>query len=111
MRPFKSGQFLAHWLLRLVVVFYIGYLFFEQLTPVDLNSAKFYIALVGCLLALLLLLGGLLSKQALTVIAGIGITILFAYLFAVGFQGFFGHANVPYLMVSLIGFYFFTKGN
>lgn len=111
MKPFKAGQMIAHWLLRLVAIYFIVTLYFNQLTPVNLSSPNFYIALAAIVLSVLLLLGGLMSKPNLTVISGLGITILFAYLFAVDLQGLFGHTNVLYLMTAIIGFFFFTRGN
>ena len=111
MKPFKAGLPLAHWLLRISLVLYIVLLFFKDLYPMNFNSLQFYIAAVNCLFAILLLFGGLLSKQNLTVVSGMAITIVFAYFFATNFSGVVSHGTMLYLMPCFLGFYFFTKGN
>jgi len=111
MKPLKSAQPLAHWLMRIALSLYIILLFFSDLYPINLKSIQFYIALVSVLFAALLFVGGLLSKQTLTVLSGLVITAVFAYLFASSFSGIISHNTMLYLMPSILGFYFFTKGN
>ncbi|HCY01304.1 MAG TPA: hypothetical protein DG754_14295 [Bacteroidales bacterium] len=111
MKPFKAGLPLAHWLLRISLVLFIVLLFLKDLYPMNFNSLQFYIAAVSCLFAILLLFGGLLSKQNLTVVSGLVITILFTYLFATNFSGVVSHRTMLYLVSGVLGFYFFTKGN
>jgi hypothetical protein len=41
----------------------------------------------------------------------LGITIIFGYLFVVGFSGVISMATMLYLIPCVLGFYFFTKGN
>jgi hypothetical protein len=111
MNPFKAGQFFSHWLIRVVLVAYIILLFLKQVYPIDLKSLQFYIAAISCLLAVLLFLGGFLSKQGMTVLSGLGITVIFGYLFVVGFSGVISMTTMLYLVPCILGFYFFTKGN
>lgn len=111
MKPFKAGLTLAHWLLRISLVLYIVLLFLKVLYPMNFNSLQFYIAAVSCLFAILLLVGGLLSKQSLTVVSGMVIAIVFGYLFATNFSGVVSHETMLYLIPSVLGFYFFAKGN
>ncbi|HDP54919.1 MAG TPA: hypothetical protein ENN24_04455 [Bacteroidetes bacterium] len=111
MKPLKSAQPFAHWLIRISLSLYIILLFLSDLYPINLKSIQFYIALVSVLFATLLFVGGLLSKQTLTVLSGLVITVVFAYLFATGFSGIISHTTMLYLMPSILGFYFFTKGN
>ena len=111
MKPLKSAQPLAHWLMRIALSLYIILFFFSDLYPINLKSIQFYIALVSVLFAALLFVGGLLSKQTLTVLSGLVIAAVFAYLFASSFSGVISHTTMLYLMPSILGFYFFTKGN
>ncbi|MDD2278112.1 MAG: hypothetical protein PHD06_04600 [Bacteroidales bacterium] len=111
MKPFKAGQALAHWLLRISLILYIVLLFLKDLYPINLNSFVFYLAAVSCLFAILLLVGGLLSKQGLTVLSGLAITIVFGYLFATNFSSVISHGTMLYLIPCVLGFYFFVKGN
>ena len=77
----------------------------------NFNSLNFYVSLVFCLLALLLLFGGILGKQGLTVISGLLISI-FAIITIFLFQPYLlGLAMANKLLITSIGFYFFTNGN
>jgi hypothetical protein len=111
MNPFKAGQFISHWLIRIVLIAYIILLFMQQLYPINLKSLHYFIVAGSCLLAVLLFIGGLMANQTLTVISGLGITIVFGYLFFIGFSGVISHSSMLYFVPSVLGFYFFTRGN
>ena len=111
MKAFKAGQVLSHWLLRLALFGFVSFLFWKTFAAFNLNDVKFYIAAAGIVFAVLLLLGGLLAKPNLTVISGLVLTVIFAYFFIVGFSGSFSHENLLNLLLAVVGFHFFTRGN
>ncbi|MFO8023098.1 MAG: hypothetical protein R6U65_11570 [Perlabentimonas sp.] len=111
MKPFKFGQPIANWLLRLTLVAYLLLLNFEKLYPINLNSPGFYFAAAFALFALALLLGGFLSKQTLTVFSGLAISILSTYFFIKGFNGTLTFASLTNVIPAVLGFYFFSRGN
>lgn len=111
MKPFKSGQVIAHWLLRLSLVVYIALLFIPQLYLMNLNSFHFYLVAAISLFGVLLFVGGFIAKATLTVLSGMGILLLSGYLFIKGFSGVVSHSTLLYFIPSALGFYFFTKGN
>lgn len=111
MKPFKFGQPIANWLLRLTLVVYILLLNFEKLYPINLNNSGFYFAAAFALFALALLLGGFLSKQTLTVFSGLAISILSTYFFIRGFNGTLTFTSLTNVIPAVLGFYFFSRGN
>lgn len=111
MKPFKSGALFASWLLRLSLVFLIILTNRESLQTLNFNSINFYVALGFCLLALLLLFGGILGKQGLTVISGLLISIIAIIAIFLFHPYFLGVAMASKLLITSIGFYFFTNGN
>ncbi|MFP4555717.1 MAG: hypothetical protein ACLFNU_02495 [Bacteroidales bacterium] len=111
MKPFKFGQPIAHWLLRLTLVAYILLQNFERFYPINLQSTEFYFAAVLGLFALALLLGGFITKPTFTVVSGLGICILTSFLFIKSFDGTLTYLSVIKITPSVIGFYFFSRGN
>lgn len=111
MKPFKVGQPIAHWLLRLTLAAYLLLQNFEKFYPINLQSTEFYIAAVLGLFALALLLGGFLTKPTFTVVSGLGITVISAYLFIKSFDGMVTYTSITNIMPAVLGFYFFSRGN
>lgn len=111
MKPFKSGALFASWLLRLSLVFLVLLTNKELLQTLNFNSINFYVALVFCLLALLLLFGGILGKQGLTVISGLLISIAAIITIFLFQPNLLGIAMANNFLIVSIGFYFFTNGN
>ncbi len=111
MKPLKSAQPLAHWLIRLALVAYLVLLFLPQLYPINLKSINFYIATISIILAITLFIGGFLSSSSITVFSGLGVATLFIYLFVKDFTGVITHSTMIYFLPAVLGFYFFSRGN
>lgn len=111
MKPFKAGLSLANWFLRIGTVGFIALYHLETVTHFKLDSIDFYIALLLVSFAVLLLVGGIMSKQALTVIAGLGIGIIYTYFTITAFSGSINPALMSKFILLSLGFYFFAKGN
>lgn len=111
MQPFKYGQVIAIWLLRISLVLFLFLGNINKLSPIDFQSIRFYLAFALVIFAVLLLVGGFLSKPGLTVISGLIIFLVSAYQLVVSFNGKIDISYVLLLFPLSIGFYFLCNGN
>jgi hypothetical protein len=111
MQPFKSGQVVAMWLLRITLVLYLFLSYVNRLSPISLESIRFYVSFAFVIFSVLLLVGGFLSKPAITVLSGLIIFLLSAYQLVISFSGKIDVGLVMYLFPLSIGFYFLCQGN
>jgi len=111
MQPFKYGQTIAKWLLRITLVLYLFLGNINRISPINFESVRFYVALIFVIFAVLLLVGGFLSKPGLTVISGLIIFLLSSYQLIISFNGRIDQGLVLYLFPLSIGFVFLCQGN
>lgn len=111
MQPFKYGQVIALWLLRITLVLFLFLGNIRSLSPIDFESLRFYIPLAFIIFSVLLLVGGFLSKPGLTVISGLVIFLLSIYQLVISFDGRIGTDIVICLFPLSIGFFFLCQGN
>jgi len=111
MQPFKSGQVVAIWLLRISIVVFLFLGNVRDLSPINLNSFRFYITFALVIFAVLLLVGGFMSKPGLTVISGLVIFFISAYRLVVLFNGRIDLDYTVHLFPLAIGFFFLCQGN
>ena len=111
MQPFKYGQVIALWLLRLTLVLYLFFGNIHSLGHINFQSIQFYIPLGLILFSVLLLVGGLLSKPGLTVISGLVIFLLSVYKLVISFDGRIDVNLIICLFPLSIGFFFLCQGN
>ncbi|RPH32511.1 MAG: hypothetical protein EHM93_09140 [Bacteroidales bacterium] len=111
MQPLKSGQVIALWFLRITLALYLFFDNIYSLRQISFESLRFYIAFAFVIFAILLLVGGFLSKPGLTVISGLIIFLLSAYQLFVSYGGTFDVGLILYLFPLSIGFFFLCQGN
>lgn len=111
MQPFKSGQVVAMWLLRISLVLFLFLGNIKSLSPISLESVRFYITFALVIFAVLLLVGGFMSKPGLTVISGLIIFLLSGYQLVVLFNGRIDLDYTVHLFPLAIGFFFLCQGN
>jgi hypothetical protein len=111
MQPFKYGQAVAMWLLRITLVLYLFLSYINRLSPINFESIRFYVALAFVIFAVLLLVGGFLSKPGLTVISGLIIFLLSGYQLAISFNGRIDTDLIAYMFPLSVGFFFLCQGN
>jgi hypothetical protein len=111
MQPLKSGQVVALWFLRIALVLYLFFDNIYSLRQIGFQSLRFYIAFAFVIFAVLLLVGGFLSKPGLTVISGLIIFLLSAYQLFISYGGKFDVGLILYLFPLSIGFFFLCQGN
>ena len=111
MQPFKSGQVVAMWLLRIALVLYLFLDNIYNLRQINFNSIRFYVAFAFVIFAVLLFVGGFLSKPGLTVLSGLIIFLLSGYQLVISFGGRIDLSLVMFLFPLSIGFFFVCQGN
>lgn len=111
MQPLKSGQVIAMWFLRLTLVLYLFFDNIYGLRQIDFDSIRFYVAFGFVIFAVLLLVGGFLSKPGITVISGLFIFLLSAYQLFLSFNGKIDAGLILYLFPLSIGLFFLCQGN
>lgn len=111
MKPLKSGLQLANWLLRISLTVLILVTCLQGVKSFDFSSKEFYLASIFSISAILLVLGGMSSKNTLTILSGFIISALSIYKIISLFSGALNPSIAIYLMVMSIGFYFVCTGN
>lgn len=111
MQPLKSGQPIAIWLLRITLVLYLFFDNFYSLRQIHFNNIHFYISFAFVVFAVLLLVGGFLSKSGVTVFAGLFIFLLSAYQLFMSFNWKFDSGLIMCLFPLSLGFFFLCQGN
>ncbi len=111
MQPFKYGQAIAMWLLRITLTLYLFLCYINRLSPISFERFRFYVALGFVIFSVLLLVGGFLSKPGLTVIAGLVIFLLSGYQLVISFNGKIDINLISYMFPLSIGFFFLCHGN
>lgn len=111
MKPLKATTPVARWVLRLTLLIFLYFNYFEVVKGMNYNSINFYFASVYLLAALLLIFGAMFSKPALTVIPAIIIFLLSVYLIVKNTTGIPGPPVLKYLIPASISFLFLSTGN
>ena len=111
MKPFKAGLPFAIWLMRISLALFLVLQNVNGLNPIELNSLSYYFTLAFVVFAILLLVGGFLSKSTLTVVSGLVISALSVYRLVVSFDGAISQADVLYLIIASVAFLFVCQGN
>ena len=111
MKPFKSGTIVAAWLLRMTILWFVYEHYLKGFPGFDLKSFSFYIHAAYLVFAVMLIVGGLMQKPAVTVISGLFIFILPIVQLIHAFPKDLMPVVLLYLLPLSVGFYFFTAGN
>ena len=111
MKPLKRGKPLAGWLLRITLAGFIVLIYFHTVQTFNFRAPEFYISLIYLLLGAMIMIGGLLNTQGLTVVSGLLIFIFSVYFLIVSFKGAVDFHWMNRFMLAALGFYFMTTGN
>ena len=107
---YKTGLPLATWLLRISLLAFIVIGYLGALKSFDF-SKDFIIAALYILFAVLLFIGGFLTRPGLTVLSGLLICGFSIYIMIRTYSGAIDTTFVTYFLIASIGFYFLTQGN
>ncbi len=111
MKPFKSFSGLSAWLLRITLAVIIFNTYIQAFSNFNFSSLSFYFAAAFIVFGVLLLIGGLLSKQSLTVVSALFIFLLSVYKTISFFHGGINPMMIMHFTMLTLGFYFFATGN
>ena len=111
MKPFKSGAVIAAWLFRILLVWFAYKNYFQTFTDFEFKSFDVYIATAYLLFTLLVVAGGILQNEALTVFTGLVIFVLPVVQLIRALPGDWSDVLFLYLIPLSVGFFFFSNGN
>lgn len=111
MNPFKAGEGLTPWLLRIALLLFVYHHLLDRILQWSWSQPAFYSTLACAVLSVLLFVGGFLNKHKLTVWSALLLLLLALYqLFFVIFPQ-PGSIFSVYIFVVITAYYFWTKGN
>lgn len=110
MKPIKSLFPLASWLLRLALLLMVAMLIWPDLKLVQFTDLYSLLPAVFGLFALLLAIGGFMSKHTLTMLSGLAIMLVSGWFIYRQFDGLNQNLAV-YALTGIIGLHFFVNGN
>ncbi len=113
MKPLKGAQSLGNWFLRLALLLFVFFAYFDQLKSFNFTDFNYIVLFLFALFTLLLFIGGFMRKHSMTVWSGLLVFLLsVVYMIAIYIETkSFGNSALTFLLPAAIGFYFTTKGN
>jgi hypothetical protein len=111
MKPFKNGKFLAQWMMRITLVFFILVKFWPEFRTLHFADINFILSAIMIIFGTLLFVGGFLTKPSLTVLSALLIFLISVYLVIVNLNAGLHISFIFPLMILSVAFYFFTHGN
>ncbi|MGE0078660.1 MAG: hypothetical protein AB7S48_12440 [Bacteroidales bacterium] len=111
MKPFKSALPLATWLLRITFAAFIFISNIKGVNPINLESLNFYLSVLMLVMSILLIVGGVLSKQTLTIIAAIIIGLILIYRLVVPLPNLISASTFKQVLLIALSFFFVSRGN
>lgn len=111
MKPLKSAKGTINWMLRISLSGFFAFTSFSTVLSMNLDSPDFYLSLLGFVFAVLLVIGGFLTKHNITIVSGA--VLFFAGVYLI-FSGWKSHLE-PLLFINLLiaatALYFVSNGN
>lgn len=111
MKPFKSALPFATWMLRIAFAAYIFISNLKGVNPINFESINFYLSLSMLILSVLLVVGGFMSKQTLTVLSAILIGLILTYRLVVPLPDLFAVSTFKQVLLIALSFFFVSRGN
>ncbi|HBG69496.1 MAG: hypothetical protein A2W93_01210 [Bacteroidetes bacterium GWF2_43_63] len=111
MKPAKAFYPFAAWLIRLTMLLFTYVFFFETIRAFDYNSVEFYIASAFAIFSVLVLVGGFLSKPAMTVVSAFFLFGLSVYQLIIHFSEKPDTITVAYMLSISAMLVLFSVGN
>lgn len=111
MKPIKSLEPLAKWLLRIGVLLFVVTHYWDFFKKFEIHSIHNLLILLFFLFGALLFVGGFRKNGALTVISGLLVFGISSYFIIKGFAGVFDRDLLLFIFPASIGLFFCAKGN
>ena len=111
MKPFKSALPFATWLLRITFAAFIFMINIKGVNPVNLESLNFYLSLIMLILSALLIIGGFLSKQTVTVVSALIIGLILIYRLVIPLPDLISASTFRQVLLISLSFFYVCRGN
>ena len=111
MRPFKNGKFLAQWMMRISLVLFVLFHYWPVFRTLNFTDSEVILSALLIIFSILLLVGGFLTKQSLTVLSALIIFLISVYLVITNFTATLHASFISTFLIMSVAFYFFTSGN
>lgn len=112
MKPIKSIEGFAKWMLRSSVLLFIIFYFYETVKTFNFESVYYLITLIFFVFGVLLFAGGFRKNASLTVISGLMVFLISLFFIARGYHGLIMDRNlIVYIFPASVGLFFLSKGN
>ena len=111
MKPFKSALPFATWVLRITFAAYIFISNIKGVNPINLESINFYLSLAMLILSVLLIVGGFMSKQTITVLSAIIIGLILIYRLVIPLPDLMAVSTFKQVLLIALSFFFISRGN
>lgn len=112
MKPIKSLEIIAKWMLRISVLLFVIFYFYDVVKTFKFESVNYLVILLYFLFATLLFIGGFRKNAGLTVIAGLLVFLISVFFIARGYSGvILDKTLIVYIFPASVGLFFLSKGN
>lgn len=112
MKPIKSIEGFAKWMLRSSVLLFIIFYFYEIVKTFNFESVYYLVVLLFFVFGVLLFAGGFRKNASLTVISGLMVFLISLFFIARGYHGLIIDKNlIVYIFPASVGLFFLSKGN
>jgi hypothetical protein len=111
MKPLKSALPFATWLLRITFAAFIFISNVKGVNPINLENFNFYLSLVMLIFSVLFIVGGLLSKQTLTILSALVIGLILIYRLVIPLPDLIATSTFKQLLLISVSFFYICRGN
>lgn len=115
MKPITAALPIANWIFRGSILLYLILYYYDKIIVVNFTSFNDVLYFVYVLSALLLFIGGFLSKPTLSIISGVLLFLCTGYFMAMNLPDEFTRVQIMrflvYLWPAAVGLYFAGSGN
>lgn len=112
MKPIKSLEIVSKWMLRISVLLFIIFHYYDTVKTFQFENVNYLVILLFFLFAILLFVGGFRKNAGLTVISGILVFLISVFFIARGYHGvILDKTLIVFIFPASVGLFFLSKGN
>ena len=110
MKPLKSLTSLSIWILRVSILLFVLFVYFNSVKSLAFTQISFYIALVYIIFSASLFFGGFLKTHKITVISALVLCLITGYQLIM-FRNSIDYNFSVYIIIGAISLFFLSVGN
>ena len=111
MKPVKTFEPLAKWILRISVLIFVIVNYWDVFKQFNLKNINSILASIFLIFGILLFIGGFRKNNSVTVISGLLVFAISTYFIVRGFNGIFDKQLLTFIFPASVGLFFMSKGN